>query len=1770
MNTRTTLVVALLAATISLLPAQTYEPVPGGDLLHRLSSPLFLAGTENSAGDESVSGDAFNPAASALKQRIHLDASYAALVGESGYNGHAAFAGTSVPTPGGVFTASLQFANAGYRALDLGTRAALNFSFAKDLYPQLLFGAGLRGELGDAGGGLRGAGGLNLGIIHLLGERGFVPDLRWGLSLTGLGIGLRGPGGTTGSPAPFSLHADVQATLLDAGPVTWKLHTGFSLPSFQNLRLRAGTQARILDRVSLNLGWDLDLREQVDGDRSADSLLPSVGLTLRFQTGRGGGTPAPGTDTGAATGEEAPFWQQSDLAVRGVWAPLYPDVWAAGAGINAALGVIDRNPPDLELTYPETAYLSPNNDGAADELLLPIAITDERFVNSWRLEIADAEGQPVRTIENKELRPENAGFRNIIDRLLFVEQGVDVPRTLRWDGRTDDGTPAPDGLYRFTVRATDDNGNTRESAPAELIVDATAPEVSITIPEEPDALVFSPNDDGNKDVLRLPQDSSEEDLWSLQVLDATDRVVYEEQVTGAELGTFTWDGRDAEGLLVPDGVYSYRVASQDRALNETTELVSNIIVDTEPTPIALAADIGHFSPNGDGTRDAVTLTPDVPIRDGIREVSLSIRNEEGSAVRSVQFGTGVPPDWSFDGRDDGGTRLPEGRYGAELVVLYRNGNRPAASSPQLTLDLTPPRLAVRADSDIFSPNGDGRLDTVAFLHETERVEDWRAEIRSEDGTVVRTFRWDGTPAARLVWEGRDDNSQRIPDGTYRYVLQGTDRAGNVRRSPEIPVMLDTRETPVFIAASRGAFSPNGDGAGDTLDLLPQLADPRGVERFEMRLLNTDDQVVARISNDGVPEPSYTWDGRGAGGSVVADGDYRIELEVVYRHGNRPRATSQLIAVDTRAPQLRLAASDEIFSPDGDGDKDRITFQQSSSDEERWEAAIVDAAGRSRRTWQFSGELDELAWDGTDDTGEVLPDGTYRYRVVGVDAGGNRSEAQTSPFRIDTREVDVRLRVSEAAFSPNGDGTLDTVDLEPVVSIDTPIRAWTLAILPAEGETPVWERSGGSRLQPVTWDGRSSTGGRVPDGEFRARLSVDFARGDSADAIAPRSVLLDTRAPQAELALSSDIISPNGDGRLDQLVIRQETTREQRWTARILTEDGREVGRWEWAGTAPAELAFRGLDTARQRVADGIYRYQLSATDEAGNRSAVSPQSFEIYTAETPLDLYPASAAFSPNDDGVQDEVAFPVRIGPARGLQSYRIELRNEAGEPVRTESGSTPPETYVWDGREDNGEAAAEGAYRAVMVLEYRHGNRPEARTEPVVLDRTAPALRLTTRHTVFSPDGDGRRDTLQLSQSSDPAREWAARLTGPDGETIRSWSWSGEIADLDWDGTDAAGNTVDDGSYRYTVSGVDEAGNRSSAGIESIRVDTRPTTMFLTVDRRTISPNGDGQDDRLGITTIVRRTDGAEQAVLEVLDSSGVVLRQLGDTGMPEARSEAVWDGTLPEGTAPDGSYSIRYRVTYDNGALGEAVSPLISVDTRGPELAVDLRGLPFSPDNDGLNDELGIGLTVDDAGDIESWTFEILDRNRRPFQDFTGRGVPRDQILWDGRGQDGELVISAEDYPYRFTAEDSTGNRSVIEGRIPIDILVVRDGDQLRIQISNINFAPNSPSLELDGSTDQGASNLAVLDRLVEVFDKYSRYRIEVEGHAVNLTGTEREEREELQPLSEARARTVREALVDRGMEPERISIEGRGGLDPVVPHTDQENRWKNRRVEFILIR
>ena len=1328
-----------------------YSPPAGaGDLLDYFS-PQLLAGGARLTSSQSPVSDLLNPAASAAVQRGKIDLSYVGIADFTGAEqglGSAINLGVTIPTRAGVLTASGHYAASGFATLDIGPLASVHASFAKDIFPNFYVGAGLQAQLGVVGGTFAWGLGADLGVLHRIGDVGILKELRWAAAVRGLGKGYRPTGATASAyPAPFTAALGVAARLVDTDLVTLGSSLDLTFPTFSDVRADIGLELGIADVFFLRGSVPLSVVELSQG---AARTPITFGITVKFQTDLPEDTQLLGIGTRG--------WARSEVQTHAHVTPIRGNLWASGLGANVSLGVIDREPPAVQFEPDQVHYRSPNFDGVQDDLDLPLAITDRRYVMGYRLVIEDASGNQVREIRNKDDRPENRGFQNLVDRLLYVDTGISIPSSVRWDGTGDDGAHVADGAYGYYLEAWDDNANIATTTRSTVVVDSTPPDVEAVT----DDLIFSPNDDGNKDTLQIAQSGSSEDRWEAEVVAQDGSVVATFTWADASPPTFEWDGRTTDGTLAADGVYRYRVASVDRAGNRTETGITNIIVDTQATPISVSVDDGVFSPNDDGEQDTITYTLDVPVRRGVQGWAFLVRDQAGSEVRRYAGGEDVPDFVRFDGRSDENEVLAEGHYNAELQLDYANGNQPTASPPVVEVDLTVPRAAVRADLALFSPNGDGNKDLVTVFQETSEEVLWTATIRNVDGVPVRTDTWRGVADGRFDWDGRGEDGLLVDDGVYRYQLVATDRAGNAGGSQTVEVALDTAETPVFVTTDGTHFSPNGDDVVDRLTILPRLQETDGVERYALSIHAGPRRPEVSAPNEGIaPLRSFSgrgavprqlvWDGLDDGGGQVGDGSYFATLDVLYEKGNNPVVSSAVFTIDTVYPTATVTAPFTLFSPDGDGNKDALLIEQTSSVESLWEASIMDAGATPIRSMFWKGPLSDVAWDGHDENGNVVADGVYRYEVRSRDAAGNEAVAVVDGIRVDSRRTPLFVTVSADGFSPNGDG-------------------------------------------------------------FRDQLSIR-------------------------------LVAPMQDGL-----------------------DGWEV---------------------------------------------------DIVHSES--------------------------------GLQ--------------RTFQGAgMPPEQLAWDGRVAGGRRPPDGFYHADVVLRYAKGNQPTATT--------------------------GR-----------------------------------------------------------------------------FRLDVTP------------------------------------------------------------------------------------------------------------PRISLDIGPRPFSPDNDGLEDELRIGVRVDELSPIAAWNLQIVDPAGNPFTQFTGRGTPRPIITWNGLSRSGELVQAAEDYPLAMAMRDDLGNETVVSDVIPVDVLVIRDGDKLKIRISSITFPGNSADLGAVADIAASEKNRRTIDRLSEIFTKYSRYTIRIEGHANNLSFAEaaaaaREEEEELVPLSTARAEAVKAALVQLGLEGSRISTVGLGGSSPVVAFADLENRWKNRRVEFVL--
>ena len=88
--------------------------------------------------------------------------------------------------------------------------------------------------------------------------------------------------------------------------------------------------------------------------------------------------------------------------------------------------------------------------------------------------------------------------------------------------------------------------------------------------------------------------------------------------------------------------------------------------------------------------------------------------------------------------------------------------------------------------------------------------------------------------------------------------------------------------------------------------------------------------------------------------------------------------------------------------------------------------------------------------------------------------------------------------------------------------------------------------------------------------------------------------------------------------------------------------------------------------------------------------------------------------------------------------------------------------------------------------------------------------------------------------------------------------------------------------------------------------------------------------------------------------------------------------------------------------------------------------------------------------------------------------------------------------------------------------------------------------------------------ILDEIVDQMMSLPRLKLEIQGHTDNVGKVDYN-----QNLSEARAKAVYDALVSRGVEPNRLRYRGFGMSQPVAPNDSETGRAANRRTQFVII-
>lgn len=208
--------------------------------------------------------------------------------------------------------------------------------------------------------------------------------------------------------------------------------------------------------------------------------------------------------------------------------------------------------------------------------------------------------------------------------------------------------------------------------------------------------------------------------------------------------------------------------------------------------------------------------------------------------------------------------------------------------------------------------------------------------------------------------------------------------------------LKLERSPITGTRVDRVFSPVCECARDVAVISFVLRKPGSVT---VDVLDSSGRRARRLVRDRA-EPagrvSYTWDGRDDADRIVSEASYRPRV-MLAEHG-RTIVLPNPIRVDTTPPRVRIVrVRPRVFSPDGDGERDRVTVRYEVSERAR---AMMLVDGRRRVLGKFQRLEGRLVWFGRIDGRPVRPR-LYELRLRAVDRAGNRSTR--------SRAVTVRVR-----------------------------------------------------------------------------------------------------------------------------------------------------------------------------------------------------------------------------------------------------------------------------------------------------------------------------------------------------------------------------------------------------------------------------------------------------------------------------------------------------------------------------------------------------------------------------------------------------------------------------------------------------------------------------------------------------------------------------------------------------------------------------------------
>ncbi|EQA1581970.1 Ig-like domain-containing protein [Enterobacter hormaechei] len=665
-------------------------------------------------------------------------------------------------------------------------------------------------------------------------------------------------------------------------------------------------------------------------------------------------------------------------------------------------------------------------------------------------------------------------------------------------------------------------------------------------------------------------------------------------------------GRDFLGLS--DGDYTITATVSDKAGNPgsaTHDVTLNGDVPTIAINTFAQDDIVNAAEHG--TPLVISGTTDAPAG---QTVTITLNGKTYTATVQND-GT-----WSYTVGSADVTALADGgSYLINAQVSNAIGNS-VSDNHTVTVDLTAPSMGISIDS----LQNDTGLSANDFITNDSQVvvngsltaqlgNNEKAQI-SLDGGVT----WIDLTVTGTTWRYTDGRT--LTDGTYQYQVRVIDNAGNVGATDSQDVVIDLTKPAAATITVDSVSQDTGLSDSDFITSDNQIS----LKGTLGAALGSGDH--AQISLDGgatwtdvsVSGLSWTYiDGR-----ALTDGDYNYQLRVIDDAGNISATTSQVVTIDTVAPDAsKTIAIDSISDDTGLSSSDFITRDTSLTLHGSLGATLVDGEYAQISidggvTWQ-NVIVTGNSWYYVD--GRTLGNQTYDYYVRVVDAAGNVGASAHQQVTVDTVAPDAAITVTVDNITV--DTGFDNNDF--LTSSTSYTLNGTLGAELGAGEYVQVSMDGGTTWVYATVSGtqwRYTDARTLADGDYRYQVRVVDQAGN-VGATTTQDVTVDTQAPQYGITIDS-ISEDTGQSGSDFITMDTSLTINGSLGSALASDERVQIsldGGNTWIDATVTNQRWSYTDT--RDLADGDYNYQVRIIDQAGNVGSTTSQLVTVDT--TPPD-----------------------------------------------------------------------------------------------------------------------------------------------------------------------------------------------------------------------------------------------------------------------------------------------------------------------------------------------------------------------------------------------------------------------------------------------------------------------------------------------------------------------------------------------------------------------